>query len=104
MILVIIQFKGLIKINFMEKRYTEKEYNILNETDKVVFVSFLGALIDRRVEAEYGINLYSLYDFYVEVWRSRKHDEILHVRTFTDIEYLDPYLEKIELSILLDIQ
>lgn len=81
----------------MEKRYTERDFNRLNNRDKVILSSLMGVKLASRVGSQYKICLFWLNNYYVETWLNKKKDEILHVRTFTQIVNLDPYLSEIEI-------
>ena len=79
------------------KVYNQNEFDSLSNKDKIVLSSICGKFLDNRIEDQYRIKLYQMNGYYIELWRCKKEDEILHVRTFIDDKNLDPYLDKIEL-------
>lgn len=44
------------------------------------------------------VNLYSLEDFYVEVYYNKRHDCIEDLQSFRYLDGLEPYLELIKLN------
>jgi len=78
--------------------YTQYDFNKLSNDEKLELVSYEGTFLDNRIFAEIGISLYEYNGFYVEVWLDRKENEIDRVITFTQLRYLEPYLEKINLN------
>ena len=83
------------------KIHSQDEFEYLNLKDKIILASLCGIKLATRVEGEYRINLYFLNDYYIEVWRCKKEDEILHVRTFIENKFLDVYLNRIDISELI---
>lgn len=52
-------------------------------------------------EYYYGIALYSLRDFYVELWYHREWQSIIKIRTFKEFSNNSPYLKRIKLGDIL---
>ncbi|MBW6491893.1 MAG: hypothetical protein K0B15_11945 [Lentimicrobium sp.] len=52
-----------------------------------------------RFEEGFDINLYSLFDFYVEAWYNPEANEIEKFRTFKSLNPLEPYLDRIKLNL-----
>ena len=77
---------------------TQYEYNDLSNQKKMKLASYEGTFLQNRLEGEYGINLYSVYGFYAEVWLQRKNNEVEKVRTFTQLHHLEPYLKTININ------
>lgn len=46
----------------------------------------------------FGIHLYALHNFYVELWFNKKDNKVFKVKSFLDTNNLDPYLKRIKLS------
>lgn len=63
-----------------------------------------GTLIGERIENFHQVKLYQLDSLYMEVYRHNHFNVIVKVITFTDTEFLEPYLEKISLEGLLQSQ
>jgi len=79
-------------------KLSQYDFNKLPNDKKVELASFDGTFLENRFEGEYGINLYSVFGFYAEVWLHRKENEIEKVVTFTQTRYLEPYLKKINID------
>ncbi len=54
-------------------------------------------LLSRQVGA-YDIDLFSLGNFYAEIWRNKEDDRIYAITPFKDVSRLDPYLKEIMLE------
>lgn len=57
-----------------------------------------GSLIGERIENYHQVKLYQLDSLYMEVYRHMHFNVIVKVITFTDTDFLEPYLEKINLD------
>jgi hypothetical protein len=55
--------------------------------------------IGGRSEQEHMVLLYQLNSFYIEVFYNKKFNYISAFKGFDDLELLDPYLEKINISV-----
>jgi hypothetical protein len=75
------------------------EYNALPEASKAHLLWLEGTYLMHRFEDNYKINLYSLFDFYVEAWYSPNKNEIEKFRTFKSLNALTPYTDQITLNI-----
>lgn len=51
---------------------------------------------------KFVVSLYELYDFYVEVYTIQESGEVIMVSAFKDTKSLEPYLEQIDISELVD--
>jgi hypothetical protein len=72
------------------KRLTRSlQLNLLN-SDGVMLVECRGM----RVTME----LYSFFDYYVEIFRGHDNNKIIMIHAFDDTECLEPYLEQIDIS------
>jgi hypothetical protein len=60
-------------------------------------VTYAGVLLCQRQHYPYKINLYSVGNFFVEVWYDPSEDEIKSFRPFKSVELLESYLDKIKL-------
>ncbi|MFB1022428.1 MAG: hypothetical protein QMC40_06675, partial [Vicingaceae bacterium] len=54
--------------------------------------------LTNRLEQNFGLTLYGLFDFYVEVHLNNETNEIEKIRAFKSIEPLTPYLDEIDLT------
>lgn len=77
------------------------EFNQLDLDAKATTLWEHGQFLMLRIEGEFAINLYSLYDFYVEVWYQKNENRIERFRTFQSINALWPYLDQIDLNLKL---
>jgi len=75
------------------------EYNALTDTEKGQLLWDEGVYLMSRFEDNYRINLYSLFDFYVEAWYELAKNKITKLRTFRSLNALEPYLNFISLNI-----
>lgn len=64
-------------------------------------VKHFGAFIGERNTVHMNVFLYQLADFYTEVCCVRQTGKIIFLRSFTDTEMLEPYLQSISLDELL---
>jgi hypothetical protein len=65
------------------------QLNLLN-SDGIMLVECRGM----RVTME----LYSFFDYYVEIFRGQENNKIIMIHAFDDTECLEPYLEQIDIS------
>jgi hypothetical protein len=56
-----------------------------------------GVLVDQFIEDNIAINLYSINEFFVEVYYDQIQNKILYKKTFKQGELLEKYLKKINL-------
>lgn len=75
------------------------QYNMLKPDDQALTLWESGVFIMNRKEDKYQINLYSLFDFYVEVWYDSMMNSIKKFRTFKAVDVLEPYLDRINLNL-----
>ena len=74
------------------------EFNLLKLEQQKKLVWSEVIFLTNRLEQNFGLTLYSLFDFYVEVHLNNETNEIEKIRTFKSIEPLTPYLDEIELT------
>jgi hypothetical protein len=75
------------------------QYNALTNDEKVLVLQEYGKPLTRRTEKDWDIELFGLFDFYVEVMIKEPDKEDVKLRTFRSISVLEPYLEQIKLDI-----
>ena len=84
-------------------KLTRGEYCQFNLKSRLQLLDNKGIfLIERRFANEHKIILFSIYDFYVEVLYDIKQDKVLKVQPILTNNWLDIYLENINLSNLFD--
>ena len=74
------------------------EFNLLKLEQQKKLVWSEVIFLTNRLEQNFGLTLYSLFDFYVEVHLNNETNEIEKIRTFKSIEPLTPYLDEIDLT------
>ena len=57
-----------------------------------------GTYLAIRSDRDHYVALYSMGDFFVEVWYNPVVNEIVYTLGFTSVELLEPYLKKIDIS------
>jgi hypothetical protein len=75
------------------------EYNQLSLDEKANVLWQHGNFLISRKEGENAFNLYSLFDFYVEVQASNSTNKIENIITFKTKRLLEPYLNNIKLDL-----
>lgn len=78
-------------------KITQYDFNKLHINKKYELLIDQGIFLHNRLYEGYGINLYSIYGFYAEIWLNRESNKIEKVITFTQSRYLEPYLDSIEI-------
>ncbi|MEI6750181.1 MAG: hypothetical protein ACOYMF_00920 [Bacteroidales bacterium] len=68
----------------------EKEFQALSHQEKVELLFDQGQELMNRIFVFYNIKLYSLFDFYVEIWYKQTTNKIdkLNIVKLTDIVHL----------------
>ena len=75
------------------------QYRTLKQNDQVDLLLGDGVYLDlTRFTPNSYVELYALEDFYVEVFFEKTTEEPLFLRPFTDLRYLDPYLQEISIK------
>ena len=72
------------------------QFNLLNDHLKAEAV-WQGTFLDNRGEDQFKVQLYSLGNFYVEVFYEKQNNEIVRIRSFRTTRLLAPYLKKIKI-------
>jgi hypothetical protein len=73
------------------------EFLGLSEVEQYNTVWSLGVHVDTHIKDNIAINLYSINDFYCEVFYDMKTNKILYKQTFKQGARLDKYLERIKI-------
>lgn len=74
------------------------EYNQLNESEQYETVWNHGVVVGNRINGKHRIILYQIFSFYVEFHYHIECNELIRLTGFSDIENLDVYIQKLELS------
>lgn len=85
------------------ERLTLRQYSALDEMLKAFVLQVHGVYleVDRMAEGR-RVSLFSLFDFYVEVWYNEKETVVQYLVPFSTKQKLDPYLKQIELPDFID--
>jgi hypothetical protein len=84
---------------------TYHEFQALNEDMQTQLLSLDGVYLDlNRSKGRYHIELYALYNFYVEIFFERSTEEPMYLKAFQKMKSLDPYLEMIDIGEILRIR
>ena len=73
------------------------EFTALTEEEQFNSIWNLGTHIDTHIKENIAINLYSINEFYVEVYYDRDANKIIDKKTFKQGALLDKYLNRINL-------
>ena len=72
-----------------------KQYKTLHEAIQLHLINTEAILLMSRKTSRLNIKLYSLYDFYVEVFCDRGEEDPLYIKAFIEAVNIDPYLDTI---------
>lgn len=81
---------------------TAAQFDLLNIHDQESLIFLEGEFIAARQEPEFIVRLFQFDSFYVEFYYHQVQNHPVSVRSFTDVEKLEPYLDSIDLSDLID--
>jgi hypothetical protein len=73
-------------------------YTLMGQEKQLDFVMRRGAHLLSTRRYNMIINLFAIDNFYVEVISHEKSGEIITINAFDDMEYLEPYLHKVDVS------
>jgi len=74
------------------------QFNALADPEKAQAVLEHGTNLKTRKDEGFIVNLYSLSNFYVEVWYDEDSNRIDRIRSFNSIDQLGPYIDDIDLE------
>ena len=77
------------------------QFNGLDEVKQIEFLWSAGVLVGSRQEGFYKILLYQIDSFYVEVFYQYFQGKMVKIKSFTDTDQLEPYLNSINIDVLL---
>ncbi|MFL5738738.1 MAG: hypothetical protein ACJ75B_00865 [Flavisolibacter sp.] len=80
-----------------------QKYQTLESSLQAEILWLHGVYLDLiRHTPKLNIELYSLFDFYVEIYFDKVSEEPLFLKAFKDIRKLDPFLEHVDIESLLE--
>jgi hypothetical protein len=78
------------------------EYSSLDEDLQTQILSLEGVRLELVRNCRHlSVELYALYNFYVEIFFDKKTEEPLYLKAFKKIKNLEPYLESIDIAEML---
>lgn len=81
---------------------TLSEFKNLNEEKQREFFIKKAVLLGERKTQQYYILLFQLEGFYIEIFSSKKEHEVTLIKSFTTTKELEPYLNAIDISNLVN--
>jgi hypothetical protein len=81
---------------------TLDEFTRLNEARQAQTLLERGSFLTNRIYKSFSIILYQIDNFYVEVYHNLRFDVMQGMRCFEDDEALQPYLDSIDISCLVN--
>lgn len=79
--------------------FSIQQFNRLSSPQKYGILEDTGIYLDVfRIEGPFKIALFSLENFYCEVWLNQKTDQLFKAVAFSSYKKLDPFLAAIDLT------
>ena len=76
-----------------------EEYLSLDEDLQTQVLSLDGVYLELvRRARNLNVELYALYNFYVEIFFDKNTEEPLYLKPFRKMKYLDPYLKSVDIA------
>ncbi|HLX91276.1 MAG TPA: hypothetical protein VKR32_06310 [Puia sp.] len=79
-----------------------REFRVLDEFDQMQMIESKGVLIGQLSSGIYAMALFQIEGFYVELTFDTMKLTYKRMRIFEDPRFLDPYLERIDITELCD--
>lgn len=73
------------------------EFNLMDDNSKAALLWGKGTFIMTRIENQYRINLYSIFDFFAEIWFNDEKGTIDEIKAFKSITALEPYFKNLKI-------
>lgn len=77
------------------------EFRELSLSHRADLVQEEGRFIAKRVGQTFQVDLYRVYNFYVEIWNNTIHGILMNIDGFEDEQFLKPYLDDFNLEDLM---
>ena len=75
------------------------EFNVLPEDQKAQMVWNHGTFLTNKADGKKAVTLYSLSNFYVEIWYNQTENQITKIRSFNSVKQLSPYLDDMDVDL-----
>ena len=72
----------------------------MTEMEQADVIMEKGVLVGKRTNGFYNILLFQVDSFYAEIYYHSHFNVIIKIRTFSNTDALEPYLQQIEISSL----
>jgi hypothetical protein len=73
-------------------------FNKLGKAQQLALINRFGVLLLESTRCKYFVRLYNLFNFYVEAYCLIESGEVVIINAFDDTNYLQPYLQEIDIS------
>jgi hypothetical protein len=80
---------------------TLHQFKLLSEDEQAGAIWQYGVLLDTRLQDVYDVLLYTIDCFYVEVYYDLEQNKIDCFESFSSLDGLDLYIQKLDISLLL---
>lgn len=74
-------------------------FNVFNAKRKADYTAIFGTLLASRIHSRFVIELYSVSDFYVEIWYDPVRSKVCTVKSYKSDKCFEPYLETITMDL-----
>lgn len=75
-----------------------RKFNLMAKGKQITYLWERCVYIVTRVEQNYSVHLYGCTNFYAEVWYKHGNHRILKIASFQSVEFLEPYLNRVDIS------
>lgn len=87
----------------MKPHLSRHQFAVLEPSIQAALVNYEGIdLCVRYYRGNHCVLLYSLFDFYVEVWQTRRSKQLVKIVSFSSYKRLDNFLTTIDISFVDD--
>jgi hypothetical protein len=76
------------------------QFNALDETEQHEAVWNHGVMVGERIEDQHRVLLYQLFSFYIELYYHTEYNVLRRLRSFSNTECLDAYIDTLDLGSL----
>ena len=73
------------------------QFSELKEPEQIAILAVMGKVIAERTLEGYFITLFQVEAFYAEIWQVEKIRDFYKIRSFSNTDQLEPYLEYIDI-------
>jgi len=77
------------------------EFNELTLDEKAWYLWHGASFLHVYESSGFRINLFHLNNYYIELWYDIRQNSVGHIRAFTSIAFLEPFLDNIDINCLI---